>query len=240
MIVPNGTEAAGGTNNFNATFTFGELFGESATEYKFEGRDGYEKEGDGTVTITGSPDRATVKIKGSPAGGVEIDATMQCNEVFKVTSQTTPTPTGEGRLAAAGLEVTLEGGDTVGSFNVVGGVDTCGYGENNGSYLIEGLDNEQKKDAWTVEYLDEDQNEDFYQFELLIPGTRDAADGTDRFYLSINDQEYYFENLEGNGLDGTGTATVQNNGDKGVVTVDVTSEDGEKVKATITCNDVTR
>ena len=215
------------------------MLSDTATNYKFEGREGYEKEGDGTVTITGGPDRSTVKIQVSPAGGVEIDATMQCNEVFKVTSQATPT-TDPGRLAAAGIEVTLQGGDTEGTFNVVGGEGTCGYGPNNTSILIEGLEEDQKNDAWTVEYADDHQDDNLYQFWLLVPSTRNAAGGTDRFYLEINDQDYYIDNLEGDRSDGTGTVTVRNNGDTGMVTVDATTDDGTTIKATITCNQVTR
>ena len=44
---------------------------------------------------------------------------------------------------------------------------------------------------------------------------KEASGGTNRFYLSINDQQYYYENLEGNGTDNNGKVTVQNNGDTG-------------------------
>jgi hypothetical protein len=240
LIVPSGTEAANGTSNFNATFTFGELFGDSSTNYTFEGREGSEKEGDGTVTISGTPDRATIKIEGEPAGGVTIDATIECNDVFRV-SGGFPTETPEnGRVAAAGIDVTLDGGLRTGEFSAVGGVGTCAFGPENTSILVEGLEEGQRSNAWTVEYYNEERTDEFFQFELLVPDGRDASDGTGTFYLNVNDQDYYIYTVDGQTDSGTGTVTVKDNGDSAIITVDAKTGNGGTVKGTVTCHQVTR
>jgi hypothetical protein len=240
LIVPSGAAAATGTSEFKATFTFGEMLGTNTT-YDIEGTKGFEPKGSGRVTITGGPNNATVRIEAEPEPGVRIEATLQCNEVF-VVNNPTPSATTQGRLAAAGIDLTITGGDGAGTFSVVGGEGTCGHGEGNTSFLTEGLEEGQAKNAWTVDWSAEDESatEGLTRFELLVPNTSGAQSGTDRFYLNINDQQYYYENLEGGTQDGTGRVTIQDRGDTGTVNIDVTLSEGRTIKGTVTCNAVTR
>src|SRR4029078_2258503 len=103
---------------------------------------------------------------------------------------------------------------------------------------IEGL--EDSSDAWTVGYADDKEDAKLNRLELLITKAKDAGSGTHRVYLSINDQLYYYENLEGQDSSANGTVTVKNNGDTGTVTLDVTTQDGSKVKGTVECKRVLR
>ena len=236
LIVDDAKAAASGTSEFLTTLTFGKLFSQTATEYTIDTREGTSDKGRGTVKVVGDSKKATVTIQGEPEAGVQINATIQCNEVFSVdTGPTTPTPVPS---TSATLNLTLEGGPQPGTFEVSSTEEVCGYGSNSGSVLTEGLDD--PSDAWTVDYYDEGATNTLSRLELLIPKARDATGGTNVFYLSVNDQQYYYENLEGQEPDATGKVTLKNNGDTGTITLDLENADGSKVKGTIECRRVTR
>ena len=241
LIVDNTAEAtAGGTSEFLTTFTFGEFFSTNATTYTYEGRESEEKKGNsGTITVEDSGQSAKVTLMVEPEDGVKINATIQCNEVFRglmADATRTPGPGDE----TANLNVTLEGSEPAGTFQATSFAEgTCGYGPESGSLLVEGLDD--PSDAFTIEYYKE--GDPLNKFWLLVPKTKEASSGagTQNFYLEVNeDQAYYIDNQADAGADGTGTVTIQNNGDTATVNLDAKTSNGYVVKATIQCKEVKR
>ena len=240
LIVDNTAEAAGGTSQFLTTFTFGNFLSTDATTYTYEGREGEDKKGkSGTVTVEDRGQSAKVTLLVEPEDGVKIDATIQCNEIFRgLMADATRTPGPQDETAR--LSVTLQGGEPAGTFEGTSFQEgTCGYGPESGSLLVEGLDD--PSDAFTIEYYKE--SDPLNKFWLLIPKTKEAssATGSKNFYLEVNeDQVYYIDNQSDAAADGTGTVKIQNNGDTATVNFDATTDDGKAIKATIECKAIKR
>ena len=240
LIVDNTAEAAGGTSEFLTTFTFGEFLSAGATTYTYEGREGEDKKGkSGKVTVEDSGQSAKVTLMVETEDGVKIDATIQCNEIFRgLMAEATSTP-GPGDETAT-LNVTLTGGEPAGTFQATSFEEaTCGYGPDSGSILVEGLDD--PSDAFTIEYYKE--GDPLNKFWLLIPKTKEAstAAGSPNFYVEVNeDQVYYIDNQSDAAAGGTGTVKIQNNGNTATVNFDATTTDGRAIKATINCKSISR
>ena len=108
----------------------------------------------------------------------------------------------------------------------------------NSSVLIESLEEGQRAGSYTFEYLDEDTSGPVHAIQLLAA---DAADGpTQAFYLDIDDQTFYLENLAGGDGAGAGTVAVEDTGDSLVFTLDAKTADGVSVAGTITCKNISR
>ncbi|HET7645775.1 MAG TPA: hypothetical protein VFM03_04755 [Candidatus Limnocylindria bacterium] len=77
LIVNDADAAASGSEDFQTTFTFGDLLNGTNVDLKPG-----EGEGSGTVTLDDRGDTATITIEGETADGVGIDATVECHSVF--------------------------------------------------------------------------------------------------------------------------------------------------------------
>lgn len=77
LIVNDADAAASGSDDFQTTFTFGDLL--NGTNVDLKPADG---EGSGTVTLDDRGDTATITIEGETSDGVGIDATVECHSVF--------------------------------------------------------------------------------------------------------------------------------------------------------------
>jgi hypothetical protein len=79
QLVVNDAEAAagGGTDDFMATFTFGDLLTGTSVDI-----DPPESNGTGTVTLDDRGDTATITIDGETSDGAQIDASVECHSVF--------------------------------------------------------------------------------------------------------------------------------------------------------------
>lgn len=77
LIVNDADAAASGSDDFQTTFTFGDLL--NGTNVDLKPGDG---EGSGTVTLDDRGDTATISIEGETSDGVGIDATVECHSVF--------------------------------------------------------------------------------------------------------------------------------------------------------------
>lgn len=77
LIVNDADDAAGGTEDFMTTLTFGDLL--EGTTVDISPPDG---NGTGTVTVDDRGDTATITIEGETSDGMAIDATVECHSVF--------------------------------------------------------------------------------------------------------------------------------------------------------------
>ena len=77
LIVNDADAAASGSEDFQTTFTFGDLL--NGTNVDLKPGDG---EGSGMVSLDDRGDTATITIEGETADGVGIDATVECHSVF--------------------------------------------------------------------------------------------------------------------------------------------------------------
>lgn len=239
LIVDDSEDAADGTEEFLATFSFGDMLSPDAN-YTYNGRNGTVSQGkSGEVKVEGGDQNVKVTIQIESEDGVKIDATIQCNEVVRgIVKAPTSTPGPQDETAR--LKVTLTGGEPAGTFE---GTSTeegvCGYGPESGSILVEGLDD--PSDAFTIEYYKE--GDKLNKFWLLVPKTKEATSGagTQNFYMEVNDdQVYYIDNQADASADGTGTVKIENNGNTATVNLDAKTDDGETVKATIECKQISR
>lgn len=240
LIVDDTADAADGTSNFFTTFAFGDYLGEGATIYTYDERDAAGEAGEsGTVTVEDGGQSGKVTLMIELEEGVKIDATIQCNEVLRVSAPAatrTPAPKDE----TASLNVTLEGAEPAGTFEGTSTQEgTCGYGPESGSILVEGQDD--PSDAFTIEYYKE--GDKLNKFWLLVPKTKEASSGagTQNFYLEVNeDQVYYIDNQADAAADGTGTVKIQNNGNTATVNLDAKTDNGYVIKATVQCKEISR
>lgn len=237
QLIADTEPGASETSKFMTTITFGELFGASGTNYEIKALDTDSPEGTGTVSIDDRGDTATITIKGETADGTPIEATIECLSVIRFSSGDSGS---DGPVTPAnGISLTISGGDLAGTYDLTPSseVSGCGAGAENYSVLVESLEEGQRANNFTFSYLDEESGEPLNWIELLIA---DASQGaTSQFYLDINGQTYYVENLAGSDSS-VGTVEVDDKGDSATITIKAKDQNGNTIDGTIVCNSVQR
>ena len=84
LVVPSTKEAATATSRFNASFGFGDIQSDSATNYEVEGRGDAPAKGNGTVSIDDQGQTAHITLHAQPVAGVNIDAVIDCKAILRV------------------------------------------------------------------------------------------------------------------------------------------------------------
>ncbi len=79
VLVYDAKAAAGGTDAFKSSYTFGDLFSGTGVDI-----DPSTNAGTGTLTLDDRGDSATVKISGETGDGDKIEATIECNGVISL------------------------------------------------------------------------------------------------------------------------------------------------------------
>lgn len=77
LIVNDADAAAGGTEDFMTSFTFGDLLEGTTVDISPP-----KESGTGTVTVDDRGDTATITIEGETSDGMAIHATVECHSVF--------------------------------------------------------------------------------------------------------------------------------------------------------------
>ncbi|HET7636661.1 MAG TPA: hypothetical protein VFK93_03180 [Candidatus Limnocylindria bacterium] len=77
LVVPDAKAASSGTDDFSASFTFGDLLNGTTVDVNPK-----SDKGSGTVSVDDRGDSATIKLQGESADGAKIDATVECSKVF--------------------------------------------------------------------------------------------------------------------------------------------------------------
>lgn len=225
------------TTDFMTMIAFGELFSASSKTYEINALDGNAGAGKGTVSINDKGDTATITIKGDTAEGTPIEATIECLSVLRFNA---PSDAGsdEPITPANGLKLTIKGGDLAGSYDLApsGKISTCGAGANNSSFLAEGLEEAQRMTNFTFEYNNQETAEKINTLQLLVINA--SAGPTKQFYLDINDQTYYLENLSGS--TDIGTVEVDDRGDSATITLNAKDDQGNTITGSIECNSIQR
>jgi hypothetical protein len=237
QLIADTEPGANETSKFLTTVTFGELFGASGTNYEIKTLDEDNPEGSGVVNIDDGGDTATISIKGETADGTPIEATIECLSVIRLGaggggSDGPVTP-------ANGIKLTISGGDLAGDYDLTPSseISGCGAGADNYSVLIESLEEGQRANNFTFGYLDEESGAKLNAIDLLIADASQGATG--QFYLDINGQTYYVENLAGSDSS-VGTVEVDDRGDSATITIKAKDQNGNTIDGTIECNSVQR
>jgi len=237
QLIADTEPGANETSKFLTTITFGELFGASGTNYEIKTLDEDNPEGSGTVNIDDGGDTATISIKGETADGTPIEATIECLSVIRLGAGDSGS---DGPAAPAnGIKLTISGGDLAGDYDLTPSseISGCGAGADNYSVLIESLEEGQRANNFTFSYLDEESGAKLNWIELLIPDASQGATG--QFYLDINGQTAYIENLAGSDSS-VGTVEVDDRGDSATITIKAKDQNGVTIDGTIECNSVQR
>jgi hypothetical protein len=237
QLIADTEPGANETNKFLTTVTFGELFGASGTNYEIKALSEDNAEGNGTVTIDDRGDTATITIKGETADGTPIEATIECLSVIRFGAGDSGS---DGPVTPAnGIKLTISGGDLAGDYDLTPSseISGCGAGADNYSVLVESLEEGQRANNFTFSYLDEESGAKLNWIELLIADASQGATG--QFYLDINGQTFYIENLAGSDSS-VGTVEVDDRGDSATITIKAKDQNGNTIDGTIECNSVQR
>ena len=142
-------------------------------------------------------------------------------------------PTGGG--TATTIHLVVEGGPHAGTYDAKSDDVTCTYGF-------------AGKGSWGNQYsvMGKKANE-FSSLQLIVPDTKDAADGTDKFLITVAFdalmQPSYSEhtiNTTKDNKDGTGTITVDDKGKTGKVSFSGKTKDNVTLDGTIDCHQLMR
>ncbi|HEY1015878.1 MAG TPA: hypothetical protein VGE07_24425, partial [Herpetosiphonaceae bacterium] len=235
QLIAASVDPASGTNQFMTTVSFGELFSAAGRNYEIKALDGDEDgAGSGTVLVDDRGETATIRIQGQTAEGVGIDATIECLSVIRFDAP----PGGGAPAGESAIALAISGGELAGEYAATlgGATSSCGAGAGNSSVLIEALAEGQRAASYTFEYLDEANGGPVHWIQLLAAEANGGP--TQAFYLDIDDQTFYLENLAGGA--GAGTVAVEDTGDSLVFALDVKNADGVSVTGSITCKNLAR
>ena len=237
QLIADTEPGASETSKFMTTITFGELFGASGTNYEIKALDEDSPEGSGTVSVDDRGDTATITITGETADGTPIEATIECLSVIRFSAGGSGS---DGPVTPAnGISLTISDGDLAGTYDLTPSseVSTCGAGAENYSVLVESLEEGQRANNFTFDYYDEQSGDKLTSLQLLVA---DASQGaTSQFYLVVQDQTYYVENLAGSDSS-VGTVEVDDKGDSATITINAKDQNGATIAGTIECNSVQR
>lgn len=151
-----------------------------------------------------------------------------------VGSSTVQAPTGGG--TATTIHLVLGSGPHAGTYDVKSNDITCSYGF-------------AGKGSWGNQYsVTGKKPNEFSSLQLIVPDTKDAADGTDKFLLTASFGELmkpgysdHTINTSGKGTkEGSGTITVDDRKTGGKVTFKGKAGDGTTLDGTIDCHQMMR
>ena len=156
------------------------------------------------------------------------------------TPQAQPAQSGD---AATTIHVVVAGGEHAGTYDASSSEITCTYG-----YAGTG--------SWGNQYsVTGKKPNEFSSLQLIVPDTKDAADGTDKFLLTVAFGELmkpgYSEHTISTGAtiegvsddvkkEGSGTITVEDKGQSGKVTFNGKTKDNVALEGTIDCHRLMR
>jgi hypothetical protein len=150
-------------------------------------------------------------------------------------SSTVPVPAGGG--TATTIHLVIGGGPRAGTYDAKSSDITCTYG-----FAGPG--------SWGNQYsVTGKKPSEFSSLQLIVPDTKDAADGTDKFRLTVGFGELmqpgYAEhtiNTSGGGSqkEGSGTITVNDKGKSGTVAFKGKTKDNVTLEGTIDCHQLMR
>jgi hypothetical protein len=150
-------------------------------------------------------------------------------------STTAPAPTG-GEIATT-IHLVVSGGPHAGTYDAQSGEITCTYG-----FAGPG--------SWGNQYsVAGKKGNEFSSLQLIVPDTKDAADGSDKFLLTAGFGEpmkpgsaEYTINTGGGDQNkaGSGVVTVDDKGKSGTVTFKGQTKDGVTLEGTIDCRQMMR
>jgi hypothetical protein len=150
-------------------------------------------------------------------------------------SSTVQVPTGGG--TATTIHLVISGGPHAGTYEAKSSDLTCSYGF-------------AGKGSWGNQYsVTGKKPNEFSSLQLIVPDTKDAADGTDKFLMTVGFgqlmQPGYTEHTintqaSASKKEGSGTLTVEDRGQTGKVTFKGKSGDGAGLEGTIDCHQLMR
>jgi hypothetical protein len=140
-------------------------------------------------------------------------------------------------LPATTIHLVVTGGKHAGTYDAKSDDPTCSYG-------LAG------PTAWGNQYsVTGKKLGEFSSLQLIVPDTKDAADGTDKFQLTVGFGDLIKPGYVEHNIDtkpdaskktGSGTVTVQDHGKTGKVTFKGKTDDGVSLQGTIDCRQVIR
>jgi hypothetical protein len=135
---------------------------------------------------------------------------------------------------ATTIHLVMGGGKHPGTYDAKSSQTTCTYG-----FAGPG--------SWGNQYsVTEKKPNEFSSLQLIVPDTKDAADGTDKFQVTVGFGELlqpgYTEYTiqQGSEKGGSGSATVEDRGKTGKVRFKGKTADGVTLEGTIDCHQVMR
>jgi hypothetical protein len=139
---------------------------------------------------------------------------------------------------ATTIHLVVAGGPHAGTYDAKSGEITCSQG-------IAG------KGVWGNQYsVTGKKPNEFSSLQLIVPDTKDAADGTDRFLLTVGFGELFQPGYSDHTIntqsdrsdkkEGTGTVKVDDQGKSGKVTFKGKTPDGVSLEGTIDCHQLMR
>ena len=145
---------------------------------------------------------------------------------------------GDGRgIPATTIHLLIAGGKHAGTYDAKSNDPTCSYGLAGPA-------------SWGNQYSVTGKTPtEFSSLQLIVPDTKDAADGTDKFQLTVGFGDLLKAGYNELTIDtkpdaskkaGSGTVTVQDRGKSGKVTFKGKTEDGVSLEGTIDCGQVLR
>ena len=136
------------------------------------------------------------------------------------------------------VKVKITGGPNAGSYETSSASGGCSHGlvgpDSWGNQISNAKDKDPKK---------------LNSVQLIVPSTRKAASGTNEFMITVGfgpllhrSAEYTVDTTKGGSKKkgGSGTVTVKDKGQTGLVTFNVTTADGVKLEGEIDCKQVVR
>ncbi|MFL5402485.1 MAG: hypothetical protein ACJ8BF_06670 [Gemmatimonadales bacterium] len=140
--------------------------------------------------------------------------------------------------AATTIHLVISGGPHAGTYDARSADITCSYG------LV-------GKGAWGNQYsVTGKKPNEFSSLQLIVPDTKDAADGTDKFMVLVgfgqlmqpgySDHTINTQAERSDDKKGKGTLTVDDRGKSGKVTFKGKTADGVSLEGSIDCNEVMR
>lgn len=142
--------------------------------------------------------------------------------------------TADAPAGAGAIHVEITGGEHAGTYDIAN-TDGCSYG------LAE-------KGAWGNQFSrDSDDARQLNSVQLIVPDAAAAEAGTDKFLITVSfgpqfgaGKTDYTVDTRAKEPQGSGTVTVDDRGQAGTVTFDVTTPDDVRMQGTIECNGVLR
>jgi hypothetical protein len=218
LVIPNTTAAAGGSTDFFFSAGLNEYEGEAYLEYIL---DPPNSNGTGTVTVQKDGSQATLNVTGQTSAGVEVNATITCNNVLEVSSKSKSlSDLGELNFAPSSSAPTGSLNLTIAdkNYQVQTGAEAACNRDMNGNFDTEEL--------FMYSYYVKGYN----NLDLYIPDLESAKNGTSDFGFALD--SFYLIYRTG---EGTGTVTATQAGDQLTLNVDVQTLEGLPVQATLTC-----